>query len=278
MDSGAPPIAAVDRGLPTKTEIDPASHDSLLTEVPEGYLSTCHPGQRHQPSRLIAEYPHIAGELRTCLASLDFVQHAGQGTELVALLPDGGQPAHGNGSPAPAAPTLGDFRLLRQIGRGGMGVVYEAEQISLQRRVALKTLPFAGILDPRQLVRFKNEALAAAALQHPNIVPVYAVGVDRGVHYYAMQYITGQNLAELIRELRLKEGLESAPSAETEFHQPGASDQKLCKSEIAERRPEAVSTLLARKNSSTQHTRKERLAYCREVARIGIAVAEALAH
>jgi serine/threonine protein kinase/Flp pilus assembly protein TadD len=96
---------------------------------------------------------------------------------------------------------LGDFRILREIGRGGMGVVYEADQISLHRRVALKVLPFASVLDERQLQRFKNEARAAAGLHHPNIVPVYAVGSDRGVHYYAMQYIEGQTLEQIIAHL-----------------------------------------------------------------------------
>src|SRR4029077_5350402 len=93
---------------------------------------------------------------------------------------------------------IGDFRLLREVGRGGMGVVYEAEQISLNRRVALKVLPFAATMDPRQLQRFQNEARAAASLEHPHIVPVFGVGCERGVHYYAMKFIDGQSLAELI--------------------------------------------------------------------------------
>ena len=97
---------------------------------------------------------------------------------------------------------LGDFQLVREIGRGGMGVVYEAEQISLGRRVALKVLPFAAALDARQLQRFKNEAQAAASLHHTNIVPVFGVGCERGVHYYAMQYIEGQTLAAIIKDLR----------------------------------------------------------------------------
>ncbi len=99
---------------------------------------------------------------------------------------------------------LGDFRLLREIGRGGMGVVYEAEQISLGRRVALKVLPFAAVLDSRQIARFKHEAQAAAQLNHPNIVSVFAVGVERGVHYYAMQFIDGQPLDRALTELREK--------------------------------------------------------------------------
>src|SRR5206468_724972 len=113
-------------------------------------------------------------------------------------------------------PQLGDYRIVRQVGRGGMGIVYEAEQQSLRRRVALKVLPLAAAIDPRQLRRFHVEAQAAAQLHHTNIVPVYAVGCERGVHYYAMQYIEGKSLAELIRELRQLEGrddVEQAPTA-----------------------------------------------------------------
>jgi eukaryotic-like serine/threonine-protein kinase len=104
---------------------------------------------------------------------------------------------------------LGDYRILREVGRGGMGVVYEAEQLSLGRRVALKVLPFAVALDTRQRQRFANEAQAAAQLHHTNIVPVYAVGCDGGVHYYAMQYIEGRTLADLIADLRHLSGLDA---------------------------------------------------------------------
>lgn len=98
---------------------------------------------------------------------------------------------------------IGDFILGEEIGRGGMGVVYEARQISLDRRVALKLLPFAAVLNAKQIARFKNEAQAAAQIQHPNIVPVFAVGAERGVHYYAMRLIEGQPLDAIISELRL---------------------------------------------------------------------------
>src|SRR5438045_6183229 len=91
-----------------------------------------------------------------------------------------------------------------------MWVVYEAVQVPLGRRVALKVLPFAAALDARQLQRFKNEALAAAHLQHQNIVPVYAVGCERAVHFYAMQFIEGRTLAAMIRELRRNSGLDGA--------------------------------------------------------------------
>ena len=97
---------------------------------------------------------------------------------------------------------LGDFRIVREVGRGGMGVVYEARQISLNRRVALKVLPFAALSDSRMLQRFRNEAQAAAALDHPHVVKVHAVGEDRGVHFLAMQFIDGRPLSDLIRERR----------------------------------------------------------------------------
>lgn len=115
---------------------------------------------------------------------------------------------------------LGDFRLLREIGQGGMGVVYEAKQLSLNRTVAVKVLPFAAALDPRQLQRFKNEALAAASLHHEHIVPVYFVGCERGVHFYAMQYIEGLSLAAIIAQLRQQAGLEPSDVQRTVPYPP----------------------------------------------------------
>jgi serine/threonine protein kinase len=105
----------------------------------------------------------------------------------------------------PANP-LGDFQIMREIGRGGMGIVYEAVQLSLGRRVALKVLPFAATFDAKHLQRFHNEAQAAAQLHHTNIVPIYYVGSDRGVHFYAMQLIDGHSLAVVIRQIRRQVG------------------------------------------------------------------------
>ncbi|MCA8956909.1 MAG: serine/threonine protein kinase, partial [Planctomycetes bacterium] len=92
---------------------------------------------------------------------------------------------------------LGDFRIVRELGRGGMGVVYEAEQTSLGRRVALKVLHAASAaLAPAQIERFRREAAAAAKLRHPGIVPIHAVGEAEGVHFIAMELIEGQRLSE----------------------------------------------------------------------------------
>jgi eukaryotic-like serine/threonine-protein kinase len=97
---------------------------------------------------------------------------------------------------------LGDFRIIRELGRGGMGIVYEALQMSLGRRVALKVLQDSAALDPRCLQRFQVEAQAAASLRHPHIVPVFATGSENGIAYYAMQYIECRDLARIIKELR----------------------------------------------------------------------------
>ncbi len=97
---------------------------------------------------------------------------------------------------------LGDFELLREIGRGGMGVVYEARQVSLNRSVALKLLPPGLGLTAQAIQRFQREAQAAAKLHHTHIVPVHAVGEVDGSHYYAMELIEGQSLAAVVHDLR----------------------------------------------------------------------------
>ena len=101
----------------------------------------------------------------------------------------------------PSLKRLGDFDLLREIGRGGMGVVYEARQVSLKRRVALKVLPPALGMSAQAKQRFEREAQAAAKLHHTNIVPVHAIGQEEGCHFYAMELIEGQALSEVLRDL-----------------------------------------------------------------------------
>ena len=103
----------------------------------------------------------------------------------------------------PAEPKkLGDFELLREIGRGGMGIVYEARQLSLNRRVALKVLPPGLGLTEEGIRRFEREARAAAKLHHTNIVPVHATGEEEGCHYYAMELVEGQPLSRVLDDLR----------------------------------------------------------------------------
>jgi WD40 repeat protein len=134
-----------------------------------------------------------------------------------------GEPAGGDLAwLARPADVLGDFRIGREIGRGGIGVVYEARQLSLNRLVALKVLPPSSRLDPRQLRRFETEAQAAAALLHPNIVPVYAYGNESGVPYLAMRLIAGRNLAEVVRGLRERNGSGLPPREAAELARQAA--------------------------------------------------------
>ena len=138
---------------------------------------------------------------------------------------------------------LGDYRILREIGRGGMGVVYEAEQVSLGRRVALKVLPGHVAGDRMALERFRREAKAAARLHHTNIVPVFEVGRDGEVAYYAMQFIQGQGLDQVIDELaRLRDpgrkpGRSGRPRADR-----GRRSDRSCGSPRSVRSPESLLT------------------------------------
>lgn len=164
-----------------------------------------------------ARWPRYADELRQVLSAMQMLA----GLKFAV----GSAPVGAADELEGAGEVLGDFRLLRELGRGGMGIVYEAQQLSLRRRVALKVLPFASVLDSRQLRRFQNEAQAAAQLHHPRIVPVHGVGCDRGVHYYAMQLINGPTLADVIRALRLRAGLEPPPTSAAETALPGPRGQ-----------------------------------------------------
>jgi eukaryotic-like serine/threonine-protein kinase len=163
-----------------------STDDDELMRLLEACLAEIEAGRAIDLERLTAEHPSLAGRLRACLAGLFAVEEEGATmTRAVAAA-----------APEATRRRLGDYRLLREVGRGGMGIVYEAEQESLGRRVAVKVLPLAATLDPRQLQRFHNEARAAAGLQHPHIVPVHAVGCEEGVYFYVMRFIDGRTLAD----------------------------------------------------------------------------------
>jgi WD40 repeat protein/serine/threonine protein kinase len=195
--------------LPLTPASQAPSAEHSLADLIEELSARLEAGEPADLSRYLEDHPEHAAELRRLFPALQLLADFSRSGTAAAPPPAGVEPEFA------AACDLGDFRILREIGRGGMGVVYEAEQLSLGRRVALKVLPFAAALDAKQLQRFKNEAQAAAHLQHPNIVPVYAVGCERGVHFYAMQFIEGQTLANLIRELRQLAGLERTDRADS---------------------------------------------------------------
>ena len=174
--------------------------ESALEDLIEDCTNQLQAGEEIDVEDLAARHPGHAERLRRLLPSLRMMAEVGGAGS--SSLP---APFAGGGALAPSLAgtfELGDYRVLHVLGRGGMGIVYEAIQVSLNRRVALKVLPFASALDPHQLRRFQIEAQAAAQLHHTSIVPVFSVGCERGVHFYAMQYIEGRTLAALIQGRR----------------------------------------------------------------------------
>jgi hypothetical protein len=154
---------------------------AALLAVVDAYLEDLRQGKAPERAAVLAAHPELAPQLESCLAALDFIHRAER--------------------PDPAVPpTLGDFRIVREIGRGAMGVVYEAEQVSLKRHVALKVLRFGASPDAEAMARFHREAETVAALHHTNIVPLFAVGCEAGVHFFAMQLIAGRSLAAVFDE------------------------------------------------------------------------------
>ena len=164
----------------------------------EEFIERRRRGEPATPEDYARQYPDLAEDILALFPALLMMEDMAGGS------------GNASGSDALGEPSLsgvtmgrlGEFRLLREVGRGGMGVVYEAEQESLGRRVALKVLPAGAISDKRQLRRFEREARSAARLHHTNIVPVFGVGQHEGTHFYVMQLIQGQGLDSVLAELR----------------------------------------------------------------------------
>jgi serine/threonine protein kinase len=173
---------------------DSSADRDPVDRLAEEFAQRLRQGERPSIAEYVERHPEHADAIRELFPALEMMEQL--------------KPASGDATGPALAPSasmperLGDHRILREIGRGGMGVVYEAEQVSLGRHVALKVLPPAALLDPQHLERFHREAKAAARLHHTNIVPVYGVGEYQGVHFYAMQYIQGQGLDAVLNELR----------------------------------------------------------------------------
>lgn len=178
------------------------SDDELVQAALERYLKLMESGQRPEQAEFLAEFsesPLLRSQLKELLDSLDAIgqllpHYASGSAQLASRVDREEEPCnerHG-------LPRLGDFQLLQVLGRGGMGIVYKARQISLDRDVAVKVLPLAAEFDCGLAQRFEVEARAAALLDHPHIVPILVVGASNGIHYYAMQFIEGRSVAELL--------------------------------------------------------------------------------
>jgi serine/threonine protein kinase/WD40 repeat protein len=219
-------------------------------------------------------YPEHAARIKQLFPMLLTMEAAGAGVSLGATV---GNAAPGTALAGPHFDRVGGYRLLREVGRGGMGIVYEAEQVALGRHVALKVLPLHAARDGSGLERFRQEAKAAARLHHTNIVPVYEVGQEGDACFYAMQFIAGQPLDQVLDELRKLR----AASGGAVPRPPG--DGSVAHSLLAglaappppAAAPAATSvTLPGRTDPSSVST--DRGAYYRSVARVGVQVAQAL--
>jgi serine/threonine protein kinase/Tfp pilus assembly protein PilF len=232
------------------------SLEALVGQVADQFTDRINKGESPDVEDYVRRYPEIAAVLRQVLPALQVMGPCSDAVEPSRTQAAGEVQLSG---------CLGDFRIVREVGRGGMGVVYEAEQLSLRRRVALKVLPFAATLNARHLRRFHNEAQAAACLHHSNIVPVFSVGCERGVHFYAMQFIDGQPLSDVIRQMAQRP---SEPEERTTPYQPTQGDTAVA-SPTLRTSPDATSLTAERKRGRE---------YFRKVAELGVQAAAALDH
>jgi eukaryotic-like serine/threonine-protein kinase len=283
----------------TTTGSGPDLFNELAYEFAERYRR----GERPPLSEYAEKYPGLAAEIRDLFPALMVVEEFGSAAGSGA---NAARPSVGWQAPR----QLGEYRILREVGRGGMGVVYEAVQESLGRHVALKVLPGSALSSGERVDRFRREALTAARLHHTNIVPVFGVGDHDGIHYFAMQFILGQGLDEVLQEVRRLRGRnEKIPAATTEARRylaasaaeglvTGHFAAQACPEEPAvgfavrtdgsahgpqsgpyiEAGPVAPATVSASPHSTipSEITSQPGIRYYRSVAEIGVQVAEAL--
>ncbi len=219
--------------------------DKLLEQICDEVVSRVRRGERPVLQEYVERHPKLERELHAIFPTLVLIE--GRGRE-----------AAGGSALTQLERTrqLGEFRLIRELGRGGMGVVYEAEQRSLGRRVALKVLAQSpGAAGANALARFNTEARAAAKLHHANIVAVHDVGEADGFHFYTMQLVDGQGLDRVIEEMRhLRDEAERGHGS-----------------------PVDVASKIGRESGfGDSSTREQRGAYFRSIARIGAQAARAL--
>ncbi len=250
-----------------------SAQDVLLERLAAEFVERHRAGERPPLSEFVQRHPELSADIRDLFPALVQIEQLKPAADLTGEFEPEGV-AGGESGPD----RLGDYRILREVGRGGMGVVYEAEQESLGRHVALKVLPPSALLNPTYLERFRREAKAAARLHHTNIVPVFGTGEHGGVPFYAMQFIRGEGLDRVLADVRrLRRGKAEA----SEEGEPGVAHSLLTglfspatvtgSGEPIHRPAPSVST------SGLSATGPDG-EYFRGVARIGVQVAEGLAY
>jgi serine/threonine protein kinase len=265
------------------------SLEALVGQVADEFTERLKAGEQPDIEQYAQRYPQIADVLRQLLPALQVMGGSVSDQPLVNSAAD---------STSGPPECLGDFRIVREIGRGGMGVVYEAEQEALGRRVALKVLHGPAAQNAKLLARFRRESRTAARLHHSNIVPVFDVGQQGDLCYYAMQFIRGQALDEVFGELlRLRTGsmpgstkdvaapasalarslwtgdYEPAAASGAADHESGPTPAIEPLSGSAERTAAALPDHSVLSSVASNYQR-----YCRNVARLGLQAAGALAY
>jgi serine/threonine protein kinase/WD40 repeat protein len=192
------------RDVHMTSDTRPPAENQELDDILASYLQAVDAGQNPDREELLKQHPELANSLRTFFADHDRMKQAAappQHTEAITLAPGEVKPANGS---LGTVRYFGDYQLEDEIARGGMGVVYKARQVSLNRIVALKMILAGQLASPQDVERFHTEAEAAANLDHPNIVPIYEVGEHDGQHYFSMKLVEGPSLGKAIADCRLQ--------------------------------------------------------------------------
>ncbi len=175
---------------PTDDATVTVDRERLLDRVITDYLKALQTGAPADPDDWCRRYPELAAGLRAFFADRQRIERLAEPLKAAAL-PSG-----------PLVRYFGDYELIEEIARGGMGVVYKARQVSLNRTVALKMILAGQLAADADVQRFRREAEAAGNLDHPNIVPIYEVGDHQGMHYFSMKLIEGGRFAATRRGAR----------------------------------------------------------------------------
>ncbi|MCI0643070.1 MAG: protein kinase [Gemmataceae bacterium] len=202
---------------------------ALVMELAEEFLNRYRKGELPPLKEYVDRHPELAAEIKEVFPAMAMMENIAVADSSL----EGDEAEKKAAAPAEVAlKQLGDYRIIREIGHGGMGVVYEAEQVSLGRHVALKVLPNQALADAKHKRRFEREAKAAAKLHHTNIVPVFGVGEHEGLPYYVMQFIQGLGLDVVLDELnRMQPG--AAGAAHTPTGLPTAGEIRISRRNVA---------------------------------------------